>query len=392
MTNFYLFLFAILLANSCYAQDTITNVEGSEYRFEKIAHLTSTPVLNQGYSGTCWSFSGMSFFESELLRMGKGEIDLSEMFVVRKAYQLKAEKYIRLDGKINFSEGGSFQDIPFVVGKYGVVPTEVYNGYKLLDEAHDHAEMFAVLDGVVRGLLSYQSTESTGYKSSDTWQEALDGVLDAYLGDDIKSFTYKGKDYTPETFANGLGLDMENYYSLTSFQMYPWYAECILEIPDNWSWGKSYNVQLDDMVNVVTHALRNGYTVGWDADVSEEGFSFKNGLAINPTDPEELIRLDSDFTSNAFLRPVKEMDVDDKYRQESFDNKSTTDDHLMHIVGLYKDQNGTTYFLVKNSWGTRNYPEGFIYISESYFKAKTINIFLHKEGIQKDILNKLKIN
>lgn len=383
---------ATLLVNVSLAQDTITNVKGSEYRFDKIYHLTSTPVLNQGYTGTCWSFSGLSFFESELIRMGHEQIDLSEMYVVRKAYQLKAEKYVRLNGNINFSEGGSFQDIPFVVSKYGLVPSEVYSGYGVLNDAHDHAEMFAVLNGAVTGLLEYQVTETRGIKTSETWKEGLSGILDAYLGTDITSFSYGNKEYTPQSFANSLGLDMNSYYSLTSFEMYPWYTECILEIPDNWSWGKSYNVHLDDLVNVVIDALKNGYTVGWDADVSEDGFSFRNGLAINPQNPEELNNSTANFTSNAFLHPVKELTVGDADRQESFNNKTTTDDHLMHIVGLYKDQNDTNYFLVKNSWGTGNLPDGFLYVSESYFRAKTINIFLHKDGIEKSILKNLKLH
>lgn len=378
-----------------------TNSEGSEYKFSKVAHLDATPVQSQGYTGTCWSFSALSFFESELMRQGNDNPDLlSEMFIVRKAYESKAEKYIRMDGKINFSEGGAFHDIPYVIRNYGIVPLEAYEGLNYGSSKHNHSELFSVLDGAVQGLLDHMHNKRTKSLTS-AWKPALNGILDAYLGEDIKEFELDGKKYTPKSYAEAIGLNMDDYLSLTSFTNHEMNKECFLQIPDNWAWGKSYNVSLDDLMDATEYALRNGYSVAWGADVSEDGFSFRNGLAINPVDAGTIEVSGSNnknFSdagaakkSNAFKTPVEEVDVTPEIRQEGYDNKTTTDDHGMHIVGLYKDQKGTRYFLVKNSWGTGNYPEGYLYVSESYFKWKTINVYLHKDGLSKDMKKKLNL-
>lgn len=379
--------------------EPVTNGEGSEYKFKKVAHLDATPVQDQGYTGTCWSFSALSFFESELMRMGTENPDLlSEMYIVRKAYESKAQKYIRMDGKINFSEGGAFHDIPYVIRNYGIVPLEVYEGLNYGSDRHNHSEMFSVLDGAVQGLLEHLKGKYT--KSlTPAWKTALNGILNAYLGEDIQEFEFKGKKYTPASYAKAIGLDMDQYVSLTSFTNHELNKECMLAIPDNWAWGKSYNVSLDDLMSACEQALKDGYTVAWGADVSEKGFSFSNGLAINPIDKSTISVRGKDnknFSdagaekkSNAFKTPVDEVDVTAEVRQEGYDNKTTTDDHGMHIVGMYKDQNDTKYFLVKNSWGTGNYPEGYLYVSESYFKWKTINIYLHKDGLSKSMKKKL---
>ena len=375
------------------------NSEHSQYQFTKVAHLDATPVESQGYTGTCWSFSALSFFESELMRMGNKNPDLlSEMYVARKAYEGKAEKYIRMDGKVNFSEGGAFHDIPYVIRRYGIVPQEIYPGLNYGSDKHNHSELFNVLNGAVQGVLA--QVNSKGSKTlTPAWKNAINGILDAYFGTDIKEFELKGKKYTPTSYAKAIGLDMDDYVSLTSFTNHEMNAECWLEIPDNWAWGKSYNVSLEDLMAATEYALKNGYTVAWGADVSEKGFSFSNGLAINPVDELTITVSGSDnknFSdggaekhSNAFVTPVKEVDVTPAIRQEGYDNKSTTDDHGMHIVGMYKDQDGTKYFLVKNSWGTGNYPEGYLYVSESYFKWKTINVYLHKDGLSKALKKKL---
>lgn len=378
-----------------------SNSEDSEYKFTKIAELEATPVQNQGWTGTCWSFSALSFFESELIRMGDKNPDLlSEMYVVRKAYESKAEKYVRMGGKVNFSEGGAFHDIPFVIRKYGIVPLSVYDGLNYGSETHNHSELFSVLDGAVQGLLKHMDGKYFDHLST-AWKEAVNGILDAYLGEDIVEFELEGKKFTPMSYAKAIGLDMDNYVSLTSFTNHEMDKECMLEIPDNWAWGKSYNVNLDDLMKACEYALKHGYTVAWGADVSEKGFSFSNGLAINPVD-QETIQVSgkdnknfsdagADKKSNAFKTPVDEVEVTPEMRQEAYDNKTTTDDHGMHIVGLFKDQNDTKYFLVKNSWGTGNYPEGYLYVSESYFKMKTINIYLHKDGLSEKMRNKLNL-
>jgi bleomycin hydrolase len=390
-----------LCTHITYSQETTKNAENSSYVFTKIAHLDATPVQSQGNTGTCWSFSALSFFESELIRKGNKNPDaLSEMYVVRKAYEAKAEKFVRVDGKGNFSEGGAFHDIPYVIKKYGIVPKEVYKGLNYGSENHDHSEMYALLNGAVEGLMKHIK-EIEGEGISNVWKKALAGVLDAYLGKDPQEFDFKGKKYTPKSYAESLKLNMDDYISLTSFTNHDKYSLCYLEIPDNWSWGTSYNVELQDLMTTVESALKKGYTIAWGADVSEKGFSFRNGLAIVPEDLSTIqvagrdnrnfSNAGADKNSNAFLTPTKEINVTPELRQEAYDNKSTTDDHGMHITGLYKDQNGTRYLLVKNSWGTGNYPAGYLYVSENYFNLKTINIYLHKDGIPSDLRKKIKV-
>lgn len=378
----------------------VKNTEDSKYEFTKIAHLDATPVQSQGYTGTCWSFSALSFFESEMIRKGNKTPDrLSEMYVSRKAYEGKAEKFIRMDGKSNFSEGGAFHDIPYVFKHYGIVPEQAYKGYLGEKQNYNHSEMFSVLDGAVQGVLKYTSNLKGSATLSPTWKSAVNGVLDAYFGKDVQEFEFKGKKYTPKTYLKSLNLNMDEYVSITSFSNHDLYSVCQLEIQDNWGSGMSYNVAFEDLYNIAEFALKNGYTIAWASDVSEKGFSFQNGIAIFP---EDLATIDvsgkdnknfsdagADKKSNAFLSPGKEIKVTPELRQEGYDNKTTTDDHGMHITGLYKDQNGVNYFLVKNSWGTSNYPQGYLYVSENYFKYKTINFYLHKDGVPKDIRKKL---
>jgi len=374
------------------------NAEGSDYKFTKIAKLDATPVESQGITGTCWSFSALSFFESELIRKGTKNPDLlSEMYVVRKAYESKAEKYVRMDGKINFSEGGAFHDIPYVIKNYGIVPKEVYSGLGYGSETHDHSELFSVLNGAMKGLLDHMGHMRGGL--TPAWKNAMNGILDAYLGADVKEFEFKGKKYTPQSYVKAIGLNMDEYVSLTSFTNHEMYKKCHLAIPDNWAWGESYNVGLDELFDACEYALKNGFTLAWGADVSEKGFSFKNGLAIVPEDPSTIevkgkdnknfSDAGADRSSNAFLSPTKELKITPELRQQGYDNKTTTDDHGMHIVGINKDQNGTKYLLVKNSWGTGNYPEGYLYVSEHYFKYKTINIYVHKDGVAPALRKKI---
>lgn len=389
----------LFLGFSLFAQDKVTNAEGSKYEFSKVALLDNTPVLSQGYTGTCWSFSTISFFESELLRMGKKEVPrLSEMYIVRKAYEDKADKYIRYDGKINFSEGGAFLDIPHVMDKYGIVPMEVYSGLSEGQTTYNHSEMFSILEGIVNSVVN---TAAKGKGITDHWKLAFNGVLNSYLGNDPVEFTYNGKKYTPKSYYNSLGLNTNDYVSITSFTNYALDKPCIIEVQDNWLSGQSYNVSLDDLVKTTVEALKNSYTVAWGADVSEKGFSFKNGIAIAPKDPSTIVMsgkdnknfsdAGADRASNAFMEPVDEIDVTPEVRQKGYDEKTTTDDHGMHIVGLFKDQNGKNFFMVKNSWGTANYPKGYLFVSENYFKWKTLNIYLNKKAIPKDISKKLNL-
>jgi len=391
----------LLISLGHFSQNTIKNTENSDYVFTKIAHLDATPVQSQGYTGTCWSFSALSFFESELIRKGiKSPATLSEMFVVRKAYEAKADKYIRMDGKTNFSEGGAFHDIPYVIKNYGIVPTDVYTGLSKDQKEYDHSEFYFVLNGAMDGLLKYMKDMGDNGVSG-SWKAAINGILDAYIGKDISEFDYQGKKYTPKSYAQSLSLNMDEYVSLTSFTNHELNASCYLAIQDNWSWGQSYNVALPDLMTTVESALKAGFTVAWGADVSEKGFSFRNGIAIVPEDPSTIevkgrdnknfSNAGADKKSNAFLTPTKELTITPEIRQKGYDNKTTTDDHGMHITGIYKDQNGVRYLLVKNSWGTDNYPAGYLYVSENYFNWKTINIYLHKDGIPSDIRKKIRL-
>ncbi len=388
-------LFSTLFVNS-----QTSNVEGSKYQFTKIYNFDPTPVLSQGRTSTCWSFSCMSFLESELMRMGnKSSVNLSEMYIVRKAYELKAEKFIRMDGKINFGQGGAFHDIPLVVKNFGIVPFDIYNGKLNKVSGYNHDAMYTEYETFMNTILAKISNPE-GVDLS--WKKDFNKLLDKNLGDDIKEFEWEGKKYTPKSYAESLGLNMNNYVSITSFTNHPIYEKCQLEIPDNWAWGESYNVGLEDLVAVTENALKNGYTVAWGADVSEKGFSFKNGLAIVPKNGSSIAMsgkdnkgfndAGADRSGNQFLMPGEELKITPEVRQLAYDNKTTTDDHGMHIVGLFKDQNGTKYFLVKNSWGTNNYPKGFLYVSENYFRYKTINVFLHKDAINTELKTKLNLN
>lgn len=390
-----LVLFTATHAISQKTEPTSTNTNESNYKFTKVYHYDATPVQNQGWTGTCWSFSCLSFLESELIRMGSADpAVLSEMYIVRRAYEAKAEKYIRMDGKTNFSEGGAFHDIPFVVKKYGIVPLDAYDGLVGKMKSYNHGILFQELQS------SVTEQQQSGQGISAQWKTDFSKILDEHLGKVPSEFKVDGITYTPQSYAAAIGLDMDNYVSLTSFTNHELYKECELEIPDNWAWGESYNVSLDELYTACETALKNGFTVAWGADVSEDGFSFSNGLAIVPDQTEIEVKgsdnknfsdSGAEKLSDAFINPTKEMVIDASIRQNGYDNKTTTDDHGMHIVGLYTDQNGTKYFLVKNSWGTDNYPKGYLYVSEAYFKYKTINIYLHKDGVYPELKSKLDL-
>jgi len=387
MKSCFMILAFTACANLSISQIT-TNVEGSKFKFKEIIRHTDSPVESQGRTGTCWSFSALSFLESEIMRINKRDkpIILSEMFIVRKAYEAKAKKYIRMDGRTNFGEGGAFHDIPYVIRNFGIVPRSEYTGLKKKSDSYNHGEMFKSLNEIV------QKAKNEGKGIQKDWVIQYNDVLDENIGELPESFKFEGEKYTAQTFYKMLGIDMNDYVSLTSFTNHPMNSECMLQIPDNWLWDKSYNVDLNDLYETVLHALKSGYTVAWGADVSEDGFSFKNGLAIVPLskntievegeDDKNFSEARADKKSSVFTIPDTEVVVTQEMRQEGYDTKKTTDDHGMHIVGLYKDVKGRNFFLVKNSWGTSNYPEGYLYVSESYFKLKTINIYLHRDAVQ----------
>lgn len=386
----------IALAFTAFAggNDTLTNKQGSEYRMVKVANHEALDVQNQAASGTCWSFSTLSFFESELMRMGKGQHKLSEMFIVRHAYVDKAEQYVRFNGHFNFGAGGAFHDIPHVVRKHGIVPEEAYKGLEYGTEKHRHMEMDEVLKAMVDAVVKNPNKSLT-----PAWKKAVAAVVDAYLGEIPESFTYRGKTYTPKSFAKELGLDMDDYVEIGSFTHHPYYSQFVLEVPDNWALGRIYNIPLDELMEVMEHALKNGHTIAWGADVSEKGFSFRDGLAIVPEDETSIKTKGTDSRyfsdagaekiSNAFYSPVPEKAITPEMRQAAFDNYETTDDHGMHITGLYTGTDGTKYYFVKNSWGTANECDGYFFASEAYIRYKTIDIMVHKDAIPKHIRKKM---
>ena len=398
-------IFSILfISYTNYAQNKFeTNRKGSNYRFKVIKDLEVNDVQDQGRTSTCWSFSSLSFFESEILRLKNETHNLSEMFIARNAYLGKAENFLRMYGTFTFGPGGAFHDIPWVVRRYGIVPEEIYNG--LLDGAskHQHAEMEAILESAMKAL----AKKPQNGKLTSNWKRAVEGILDAYLGDlpenteDFK-FTYQGKEYTPKSYANSLGLNMDDYVSLTSFSHHPFYSKFVLEVQDNWALQSSYNLPIDEFMEVLEKIVLNGYTFAWGADVSEKGFGYRDALAILPEDESTIRKKGNDNKrynnagavreGNAFIDPVKERNVTQKERQIAFDNQETMDDHGMHITGIVEDQNGTKYFIVKNSWGKTNELDGYFFASFSYVKYKTLNILVHKDALDKKLQKKLGIN
>ncbi|MGE4587863.1 MAG: aminopeptidase C [Mangrovibacterium sp.] len=370
------------------------------YQFTVTMEIPVTPVKDQYRSGTCWSFSGLSFLEAEMLRLEKPEVDLSEMYVVWHNYLDKAKKAVRLHGNLNFAAGGAFHDVTSVIEKYGIVPESVYNGLNYGEEKHVHGEMDELLKEQVDGVIRNRNK-----KLSSAWSEAIRGTLNAYLGELPVTFTYEGADYTPQSFARDyVGLDLDNYVEITSYTHHPFYSHFILEIPDNWMWGEVYNVPMNELEAIIDHALENGYTVAWAADVSEKGFNTsKEGVAVVPeVDLEEmsdaeiarwekLSEKEKEDKLYELKKPGKEKKITQEMRQIAFDNYQTTDDHGMLIMGTATDQNGNLYYKVKNSWGDYNDYHGFFYASKPYVRYKTMSIMVHKEAIPKYIRKKLDL-
>jgi len=395
-SNIFIAVIFLAFTNLLSAQETEKKAD-SGFQFTIIKQVAATPVKNQNRSSTCWSYSSISFLEAELLRMGKDTFNLSEMFCVRESYSDKATMYIRFQGKHNFGSGGAFHDVTDVFKKYGMIPEESYNGNKIGEVNPVHGEIDGVLSAYVDAVL-----KNPNKKLTPVWHQGFDGILDAYLGKVPDKFNYKGKEYTPQSFAASLGLNPDEYLEVTSFTHHPFYSKFILEIPDNWALGETYNVPMDDLIRVIDNALENGYSVAWGSDVSEKGFSWKNGVALVPDKNapeisglerakwEKMSDADKEKLLFKFDKPVPEKTITQEMRQVEFDNYQTTDDHGMHIIGVAKDQNGKKYYLVKNSWGLEGNPyKGYFYASEAFVKLKTTDIMIHKDALPRDILKKL---
>ncbi|MDR1454467.1 MAG: C1 family peptidase [Tannerella sp.] len=377
---------------------SITVCAQEEYEFTTVRELKITPVKNQSRSGTCWSFSGVGLIEAELLRTGKGEYDLSEMFVVNHSYRDKADKYVRLHGHLNFAQGGSFADVLYVFKHYGAVPRSVYRGLEYGEDIHVHSEMEQMALGCIKAVAA-----NPNRKVSPVWRKAFQGIVDSYLGEIPETFTFDGKSYTPKSFGESLGLNIDDYVSLTSFSHEPFYTPFALEIPDNWRWALSYNVPLDELMETVDHAILTGYTVAWATDVSEPGFT-RDGLATMPdikaleasgSDQDRWVGLSQKEKEEQIKKlatmPCKEVEVTQALRQQGYDCYQTTDDHGMLIYGTANDQTGKKFYMVKNSWGTENRYKGTWYASETFVAYKTVSVLVHKDALPKALRSKLGI-
>lgn len=384
-----LFLFSGVIL----AQKDITAIDSFQFKIVKQNKIT--PVKNQASSGTCWSFSGIGFYEAELLRMGKPEVDLSEMFVVHHTYSDKVTNYVRMYGNANFGPGGSFYDVTYALKNYGIVPEDIMNGLNYGQDKHNHSELDALTEAYAKVI-----AKNPNKKLSTAWRAGFDGILDAYLGKRPTEFTVNGKKYTPQSYEKSLGLNYDDYVSITSFTHHPFYSKFALEIPDNWRMDVSYNLPIDEMMQILDNAIDKGYCVAWASDVSEKGFNRK-GVAVNPeikrdnlpgTDQAKWLNISQKEMEDSIynkMEPRPEVKVTQALRQEGFDNYQTTDDHGMLIYGTAKDQDGTKYYLVKNSWGTDSKYKGIWYASQSFVQHKTLDILVHKDAIPIEIKKKI---
>lgn len=355
------------------------------FQFTDIVNIENTPVKNQGSSGTCWSYSANSFLESEMIRMGKQPVEISQIYTARNAYVEKGKNYVRMHGAITLGDGGALHDVINMYAKYGALPQSAYTGLNYGTTNNKFAEMQAMAQGVLEAAVKNPNGEL-----SPNWIKAYTAVLDSYLGEVPQSFDYKGKKYTPQTFAKEVvGINPADYIELSSFKQYPYYSKFVLMVPDNWSLDQVYNVKMNELTDVIDAALKKGYTVGWAGDVSEKGFSWKNGVAYIPA--KNFADMTPEEKENLFAGPKPELEITEDMRQAAFDNYQTQDDHGMHIVGLTKDQNGKEYYIIKNSWGASNDYKGYMYMSKNFVKYKTTAILLNKGGLTKDMAKKLDI-
>ena len=377
---------------------SVSAQEKKGYQFTDVNVVKGTSVKNQFRSGTCWCFSALSFLENEIMRAGGEEMDLSEMWIVRNIYFEKAVKYVRLHGHLNMAVGGAFHDVTKGIEKYGIVPQEVYEGLNYGTDKPVFGEIDAILKAYVEAVVQNKNKRLT-----TAWKDGLNAILDTYFGKMPETFTWKGKEYTPHSFAESLPIKMSDYVFVTSYTHHPFYEQYIVEVPDNWMWEKAYNVPLDELMQIVDNALANNYSVGWAADVSEKGFHRTKAIGIIPedniesmsgTEAERWGRLSEQERAKelySFDKPVKEKKITQQMRQEAFDNYENTDDHGMVIEGIATDQNGNPFFKVKNSWDVRPPYDGYYYFSRPYVEYKTMEIMVNKNAIPKTIRKKMGI-
>ena len=367
------------LALPAFSQDAAKKEEKQDaYQFTNEIVLDHTSVKSQDRTSTCWCWSTTSLMESEAIRKGHEPVDLSPMYTVRNAYMDKAANYVRFQGVVNFPNGGACHDVIDQMRDHGMMPMAEFTGLKVDDKIHNHGELHAVLKGMVDAVC-------TGRRPSPTpiWKEAFEAALNAYLGTPPETFTYQGKTYTPMEFQNFLGLDPNDYIEVVSLAHHPFYTQCVAEVPDNWTLNNQYyNVPLEDLARIMEHSLREGYTVVYGGDTSNDFFVSKNGYAIVPEDEKE---------AKNPTEPVAEKEITQEMRQKLFDNFTTGDDHAMHIVGLAKDQKGNTYFYTKNSWGSKRKYDGYLYMSKAYVTLNTTALLVNKHALPDDLKAKFGI-
>lgn len=358
----------------------VFSVSAQKYEFQTVKDIDAEPVISQGNTGTCWSFSSTSFLESEIIRITGKKIDLSEMYNVRHTYPKKAWNYVMRQGKAQFGEGGLNHDVINSARLAGIAPQSAYPGLVGTNSKHDHSKMAEELEVLLK------KYANPAVKLDPKWKSEVNTILDQYMGKDISEFTFEGKKYTPKSFLEMTQLKLDDYVTITSFTNEPFYKTFVLDIPDNFSNGLFYNLPLVEFVSNIDNALEKGYTLALDADVSEKTFSSKYGIAVVP---------ENESDEQLILTEIKmEKKITPEFRQQEFENYNTMDDHLMHIVGKVKDQKGTMYYKVKNSWGNdAKYiaHEGYIYMSVAYLKLKAISVLVHKDALLKNTRKELKL-
>ncbi|MDR2882961.1 MAG: C1 family peptidase [Alistipes sp.] len=385
---------AVAIVATCATAQTVA----TGYTFTDTKTVPATSVKNQASSGTCWSFSGLAFLESEILTAGGPGVDLSAMFVVRHAYHDRAVKYVRMHGTSSLSAGAAAEDVFICWREHGIVPTEVYDGLSYGQDIHRHAELDAVIRGYCDAVI-----RNPNRKLSTAWLEGLDAILDAYLGALPETFTWQGREYTPRSFADSLSVDIDDYVSLTSFTHHPFDEWFVVEVPDNTVWGESFNVPLAEMMSVMEATVNAGYPVLWASDVSEQGFAWRKGLAVVPEadlarmDDSELARwvalsqAEQDAALYRLDAPGVEKTITQELRQEAFDNWETTDDHGMEIIGTATDQEEGKYFKVKNSWGAdQHIYDGYFYASRPFVAYKTISVMVNRNTLPRDLRRRME--
>ena len=400
MKKLLTFALLALIATGAQAAKKKEAVNKNKPVFTVIKENPITSIKDQNRSGTCWAYSTLSFFESEILKKSGKTYDLCEMFVANKNYMDRATMTVRMHGDVSFSQGGSAYDVYYVLKNYGICPEDAMPlpGTMYGDSLANFNEFFDVMTPYVEKI-----AKSDSKKLTPAWKNGLQGIIDAYLGKCPENFNYEGKNYTPKTFAESLGLDWNDYVSITSYTHHPFWSEFAVEVQDNWRWPMSWNVPMDDMMRIIDNAIMNGYTIAWGGDVSEDGFT-RDGLAIAYDKKKVQSLAGSDaarwlkLSSSQKKEKIDSLGVNapevvptQKMRQEAYDNWETTDDHGMQIYGIAKDQNGREYYMVKNSWGEYGEHKGTWYMSKNFIAYKTMDFVVNKNAIPKDIRKKMGI-